>query len=61
MQERGRHFDPDVVDAFFKVQDAILKIKESYQEDQESLLFIMNRISEDYPTVEQPQRLIAAK
>ncbi len=38
LEERGRHFDPDVVDAFLSVQDAILRIKESFQDDQESLL-----------------------
>ena len=32
---RGNHFDPDVVDAFFAVQDEILAIKKQY--DQESL------------------------
>ena len=30
---RGRHFDPDVVDAFFTIQDEILTIKEQYSED----------------------------
>jgi putative two-component system response regulator len=48
-QERGKHFDPDIVDAFFEVQDAILQIKESFQEDQGSLLLHMNRISGDPP------------
>jgi putative two-component system response regulator len=30
---RGSHFDPDVVDAFFAIQDEILTIKEQYVED----------------------------
>ncbi len=30
---RGSHFDPDVVDAFFAIQDEILTIKEQYGED----------------------------
>jgi putative two-component system response regulator len=60
LQERGKHFDPDVVDAFFEVQDAILQIKESYQEDQESLLLYMNRISGDYSVPEQ-QQICASK
>ena len=30
---RGSHFDPDVVDAFFAIQDEILTIKKQYDED----------------------------
>ena len=30
---RGSHFDPDVVDAFFAIQDEILTIKKQYGED----------------------------
>jgi putative two-component system response regulator len=30
-ESKGTHFDPDVVDAFFAVQDEILAIKETYQ------------------------------
>jgi putative two-component system response regulator len=59
-QERGKHFDPDVVDAFFEVQDAILKIKETFQEDRESLLLCMNRISRECSVPEQRQ-IYAAK
>jgi putative two-component system response regulator len=55
LQERGKHFDPEVVDAFFEVQDAILQIKASYQEDQESLLLYMDRIAGDYSVLEQRQ------
>ncbi len=29
---RGRHFDPEVVDAFFKAKDEILAIKEEYKD-----------------------------
>lgn len=46
LEERGRHFDPDVVDTFFSIQDVILKIKETYQDDLESLTFKMNHLSE---------------
>jgi putative two-component system response regulator len=30
---RGSHFDPDVVDAFFAIQDEILTIKKQYGDD----------------------------
>jgi putative two-component system response regulator len=30
---RGSHFDPDVVDAFFAIQDEILSIKNEYDDD----------------------------
>lgn len=46
LEERGRHFDPDVVDTFFSIQDVILKIKETYQDDLESLKLKMNHLSE---------------
>lgn len=42
LQDRGRHFDPDVVDAFFSVQDAILRIKKTFKDDHESLLLKLN-------------------
>jgi putative two-component system response regulator len=29
---RGSHFDPDVVDAFFALQDEILAIKKQYDD-----------------------------
>ena len=45
-EERGKHFDPDVVDAFFFAQDAILKIKETYPDDLGSLMLKMNHLSE---------------
>jgi putative two-component system response regulator len=38
---RGAHFDPDVVDAFFDVQEEILAIKEHYQDNDLSLLVSM--------------------
>lgn len=34
---RGNHFDPDVVDAFFAVEDEIVTIKEKYKDEGESL------------------------
>jgi putative two-component system response regulator len=45
-EERGRHFDPDIVDTFFSVQDAIIRIREAYQDDMESLMLKMNHLSE---------------
>ena len=35
---RGSHFDPEVVDAFFAIEDQILAIKEEYKDEHESLL-----------------------
>ena len=49
-EERGKHFDPDVVDAFFSIQDAIIKLKETYRDDQESLLLCANHMSGDCPS-----------
>ena len=40
-ESRGSHFDPDVVDAFFEAEDEILKIKERYKDEGESLLLYM--------------------
>jgi putative two-component system response regulator len=37
-QGAGVHFDPDVVDAFFAIQDEILSIREEYRDEQESRL-----------------------
>lgn len=36
-ESRGNHFDPDVVDAFFAVEDEILAIKEKYKDEDASL------------------------
>ncbi|GAU09902.1 response regulator [Desulfoplanes formicivorans] len=41
-QGRGTHFAPDVVDAFFRVQEEILEIKKRFQDEDESLLVAMN-------------------
>jgi putative two-component system response regulator len=38
---RGGQFDPDVVDAFFAVENEILAIKEKYRDESGSLLFRM--------------------
>jgi response regulator RpfG family c-di-GMP phosphodiesterase len=32
-QESGRHFDPEVVEAFFSIYDVIVAIREKYQEE----------------------------
>ncbi|MBW1955385.1 MAG: response regulator [Deltaproteobacteria bacterium] len=43
---RGSHFDPDVVDAFFAVEEEILSIKEKYKDEHESLFVqIAGRVS----------------
>jgi len=34
---RGNHFDPDVVDAFFSIEDEILSIRKKYEDENESL------------------------
>ena len=40
---RGSHFDPDVVDAFFAIQDEILAIKKQYDDDnQQAFDFYLN-------------------
>ena len=36
-QGRGFHFDPDVADAFFSIQDEILDIKKQYGEDNQNI------------------------
>ena len=38
-ESRGSHFDPDVVDAFFSIEDEILSIKERYK-DKDDRLFV---------------------
>ena len=38
-EERGTHFDPEIVDIFFAVQDQILDIKQQYQDDKKSILY----------------------
>lgn len=35
---KGTHFDPAVVEAFFDVQDEILTIRATYQDDDRSML-----------------------
>ncbi len=37
---RGRHFDPDVTDAFFAIQDEILDIKKHYDEENQQVFDI---------------------
>lgn len=37
---RGSHFDPDVADAFFAIQDEILAIKKQYADDNEQVFDI---------------------
>ena len=39
---RGNHFDPDVVDAFFAIQDEILTIKKQFDDDNQLVLIIHN-------------------
>jgi len=40
-EEQGKHFDPDVVDAFFFLKDEIIRIHEMYKDKNESLLVHM--------------------
>ena len=40
-ESRGSHFNPDVVDAFFAIEDEIISIKEKYLDQDESLLIKM--------------------
>ena len=44
---RGRHFDPDVVDAFFAAEDRILEIKNGYTDDGISKLYEVMHGSQD--------------
>jgi putative two-component system response regulator len=44
-QDRGRHFDPDVVDAFFSIQDQILNIKDKYQDEKQSPLLCVEHMA----------------
>jgi putative two-component system response regulator len=37
-EERGKHFDPDVADAFLEIESEIVSIKDRYKDRQESLL-----------------------
>ncbi len=46
-QGRGNHFDPDVVDAFFSVQDEILHIKQKYQDEEQNPFFCMDHMLND--------------
>jgi putative two-component system response regulator len=45
IEQRGKHFDPQVVDAFLAIPDEILKIKETYQDQRDSLLECMEGIA----------------
>lgn len=47
LEDRGRHFDPDVVDAFFAVQEDILKIKKTYRDNKEIPLVCMDHLLKD--------------
>ncbi len=44
-EERGKHFDPAVVDAFFAVQDKILEIRDKYKKEEESKLSEIHNIA----------------
>ncbi len=45
--ERGMHFDPRVVDAFFAIQEQILEIREANQDDQGNALFCMQQLQNE--------------
>jgi len=40
---RGRHFDPDVVDVFFRAKDEIIAIQEKHKDEGVSLLWQLIR------------------
>ncbi len=42
---RGKHFAPDLVDAFFAIENQIVDIKSSYREEGPSLLFELNALT----------------
>jgi putative two-component system response regulator len=42
---RGRHFHPDVVDAFFAIEDEVLRIRQGDGDDAESELFRLSRMA----------------
>jgi putative two-component system response regulator len=44
-QGRGNHFDPDVVDAFFSIQDQILDIKDKHQDEKQSPFLCMDHMA----------------
>ena len=54
---RGSHFDPDVVDAFFAIQDEILTIKEQYAEDNQQAFDIpeLKALLQQYNREESPK------
>jgi putative two-component system response regulator len=48
LEERGRHFDPVVVDAFFSIQKAtISKVRETFQDDPHGPLLCMDHLFND--------------
>jgi putative two-component system response regulator len=46
-EEKGRHFDPDVVGAFVAIQEEILDIKDRFQDTKQSIAFCINQIIRD--------------
>jgi putative two-component system response regulator len=46
-QGYGKHFDPKVLDTFFSIQDEILKIKETFQDEQQNSLLCMDHMLND--------------
>jgi putative two-component system response regulator len=51
-EQRGRQFDPEVVDAFFKINDKVIKIKQAKTDTSTTKPFIMQIIDGDI-SVEQ--------
>lgn len=45
-EEKGRHFDPEVVEAFLAVKEEILAVKERFGDEKESLLVEMAGLAE---------------
>ncbi len=44
LEERGRHFDPAVVDSFFSIQDEIRNIKARYQDEGASPIYTLDQL-----------------
>ena len=51
---RGKHFHPDVVDAFFAIQDEILRIRQDDGDEDESALFRLSRMAAGAPPAVTP-------
>ncbi len=62
-EDRGKQFDPDVVDAFFRIQDEIVAIKEKYSDDTNQSFDIpeLKALLQKYSTEESANKAKPAK